>query len=638
MAPLADPLQQALDHHQAGRWAMAEALYRQLLAAHPDHADAHHLLGFLCHQQGRPEPALTLIRRAIELLPQAAIFHANLGVVLLAQGQGDAAEASLLRAHLLDPAAADVCNNLGSCSSRRGQHQVACVWFQRAVALQPGHAQAQHNLGLAWVAQGRADLGLPHFQQVAALRPESADAQHDLGSALADVGQPEAAVASLQRALALRPDSVATLGNLVTQLTRLGRADQALPLARRCVALQADLASAWTGLGMVLQHQGALAEARAAMEQAALLDPQSPAVGLNLALCRLLDGDLAGGWPAYESRLAVPAFRPLAPRPDAPRWQGQPLAGQTLLLQAEQGLGDTLQFARYATVLARQGGRVLLQVQPPLLRLLASLPGPQQVIGTDQPLPRCDLHSPLLSLPLLLGTRLHSIPADIPYLHADAASARAWQMRLDSAVDAGQVAGQVAGQGARLRVGLCWRGSPTHAADRYRSMQLADFDSLADLPGVHFVSLQRDRPAEPAAALAGRLIDLTADLSDMADMAGLVAALDLVISVDTAVCHLAGAMGRPVWVLLHAGPDFRWLMGREDSPWYPTARLFRQQHLGDWKPVLAAVVAALLAVAVRRDIADGVGSPPSVLPSVAGGQPLGQHQALTPEPATQPGR
>ena len=169
-------------------------------------------------------------------------------------------------------------------------------------------------------------------------------------------------------------------------------------------------------------------------------------------------------------------------------------------------------------------------------------------------------------------------------------------------------------------------------------MQLADFDSLADLPGVHFVSLQRDRPAEPAAALAGRLIDLTADLSDMADMAGLVAALDLVISVDTAVCHLAGAMGRPVWVLLHAGPDFRWLMGREDSPWYPTARLFRQQRLGDWKPVLAAVVAALLAVAVRRDIADGVGSPPSVLPSVAGDQPLGQDRALTPEPATQPGR
>lgn len=581
MTPTADPLQLALGHHQAGRWAAASALYHQVLATQPDHADATHLLGFLRHQQGDGAAAQALIRRAIALAPQVAVYHANLGVVLLARGLADAAEASLLRAHLLDPDTADVCNNLGSCSSTRGQFEAAAVWFQRALHLQPDNAQAQHNLGLAWVAQGRADLGLPHFIRAAALQPGSADAQHDLGSALADVGQPEAAVQSLRRALALRPDSVATLGNLVTQLTRLGQADEALALARRCVALQPGLATAWSGLGMVLQHAGALAEARAAVGRAGALDALSPAVGLNLALCQLLMGDFAAGWPAYECRLTLPAFQPLAPWPPSPRWQGEPLAGRSLLLQAEQGLGDTLQFARYAAQLAGQGARVTLQCQPPLLRLMAGLPGVQQVIGTDQPAPACDFYSPLLSLPLRLGTQLHTIPAEVPYVWADSAAQQAWQQRLEHLA------------GSRFRVGLCWRGSPGHAADCYRSMPLAAFDALADLASVQFVSLQRDRPAEPAGAMAGCLHDPTAQLVDMADMAALIGALDLVISVDTSVCHLAGAMARPVWVLLHAGPDFRWLMDRDDSPWYPTARLFRQRWLGDWAPVVAAVRAAL---------------------------------------------
>lgn len=579
-------VQQALAHHQAGDLTQASAGYQRVLACQPQHADASHLLGFLCHQQGDSARAVALIERAIALSPSEAVYHANLAVVLLALGQSDRAEAEWLRAHWLDPQSAEVCNNLGARCSARGQHEQARAWFAQALALQPQLAMAHSNLGLACAALGQREQALRHFQRAVACSPDDADAHNNLGSAWAAAGRHQASVACYRQSLVLRPDDAATLSNLVTSLTRLGQADEALALARRAVALQPGLASAWSGLGTVLQHGGAVAEACSALQRALALDPQAPVARLNLALCRLLQGDFAAGWPAYESRFLASDFHPLAAVPACPAWQGEPLAGRSLLVQAEQGLGDTLQFVRYLPVLQAMGARVTLQCQTAVLRLVQSLPGLTAAVSCEQAPPATDFVVSLLSLPLRLGTLPGTVLADVPYLRADPQAVAAWQQRL-------------ARPGGALRVGLAWQGSPLHAADRYRSLPLAGFDALADLGGVQFISLQRDRPAEPAGAMAARLQDPTGALEDMADLAALMGALDLVISVDTSVCHLAGALGKPVWVLLHAGPDFRWLMGREDSPWYPTARLFRQQRLGDWGPVIARVRAALAALSVQ---------------------------------------
>lgn len=573
-------LQQALAHHRSGDLAQAGAAYQRLLAQQPQHADATHLLGFLRHQQGDSARAAALIEHAIALSPGVAVYHANLAIVLLAQGQADRAEAHWLRAHWLDPQSAETCNNLGARCSARGQHAQALAWFEQAVALQPALAMAHNNLGLACAALGQPAQAVRHFQQAVACGPDDADAHNNLGSAWAAAGRHDASVACYRQSLALRPDHAATLSNLVTSLTRLGQADEGLALARQAVALQPGLASAWTGLGTVLQHAGAVAEAHGALAQALALDPQAPAARLNLALCLLLQGDFAAGWPAYEGRFQAPDFQPLAALPPCAVWQGEPLAGRSLLVQAEQGLGDTLQFARYLPLLKARGAALTLQCQAPLLRLMQTLPGQPALVSCAQPPPATDFVVSAMSLPLRLGTTLGNIPAGQPYLQAEPQALAAWQQRL-------------AGTAGGLRVGLAWQGSPLHAADRYRSMPLATFDALADLDSVQFVSLQRDPRPEPAAAMAARLHDPTDALVDMADMAALIGALDLVISVDTAVCHLAGALGKPVWVLLHAGPDFRWLMGRDDSPWYPTARLFRQQRLGDWGPVIGRVRAAL---------------------------------------------
>lgn len=581
MASPTPPLTLALARHRSGDLHAAQALYQQVLAADPNQVDALHLAGFLLHQQGQSAQGRGLIERAIALAPGVALYHANLGLVLQALGLMDAARQHFLRAADLDPQSPDAFNHLGALLHAAGQPAQAVAWFQQALSRQADLASAHANLGHAWVALGRHDLARDCFETVCRLQPGQADAHNNLACALAALGQPEQALVCLRQALALQPDFAVAMSNLAGNLTRAGRAAEALDWARQAVAADPGLDAAWKHLGQALQHSGAVAEAGQAFERCIHLNGADASHHLNQALCLLLQADYARGWAAYESRLVMPDYRPLTAAPRCPVWQGQALAGRSLRVMAEQGLGDTLQFVRFLPALQAAGARVVLQCQAPLLRLLQGLPGAAQVIGVDDDVPDTDFAVSLMSLPHRLKTTLASVPARLPYLQPPLAEVLQWRRALADLQDG-------------LRIGLAWRGNPEHPADAYRSLPLATLDALADLPGLHFVSLQRERPIEPAGRLAARLVDRTAGLRDMADLAGLIANLDLVISVDTSVCHLAGAMARPVWVLLHAGPDFRWLMDREDSPWYPTARLFRQRRLGDWTEVMARLVQALV--------------------------------------------
>jgi hypothetical protein len=354
---------------------------------------------------------------------------------------------------------------------------------------------------------------------------------------------------------------------------------------RRALELKPENANAQLNLGEALQRQGRIADAQAAYRRALDINPRLRQARFNLSLVELLLGDLRAGWTSYEARWDVygrthPAF-------SRPQWQGGSLAGKTILLHREQGLGDTLQFARYATLVARRGGRVVLETQKELLRLLASLEGVHQLVASGEPLPHFDVHSPLMSLPRVFETTLETIPAEIPYLHAVDSEAQAWAFRL--------------GSRRCLRVGLVWAGNArkddpaASLVDRRRSIQFAQLGPLGQIPGIEFYSLQKGPPAEQASQPGHGLcvIDHTVELRDFADTAALVANLDLVISVDTSVAHLVGAMGKPVWMLSRFDGCWRWLRDRPDSPWYPTLRIFRQARPDSWEDVIDNVRGAL---------------------------------------------
>jgi Flp pilus assembly protein TadD len=582
MPALLETLKTALAHHQRGEWDVAQTLCHQVLTLTPLHADALHLWGLMAHQRGDSAAAIAPLQQAIRLAPEVPELHANLGLAQRALSRLDEAHASLLQAHRLAPAEAEHCNSLGAVSAGRGRHDEAVVWYQRAVALQPDHVAAHTNLGQAWLALGRPADALTCFEIVSRSQPAHPEAHGMLGFALAQLDRHEEAISTYRLALDLRPDNALAMSHLATTLTRLGQADDAIALARRALAIRPGLADAWSSLGTPLQHHGQVAEAEAAFRKALSLDASRPVDRFNLSLNLLLQGDYAAGWTAYESRFGMPHYGPMGPVAQCPLWQGEALQGRSLLVVAEQGLGDVIQFSRYVRLLQAQGATVTLQCQKPLLRLMRTLPGAPRCVDVALPPPATDFALPVMSLPHRLGTRLASVPAAVPYLFATVPDILNWRRRLATRQDG-------------PRVGLVWQGRATHGADRYRSLPLEALDRLADIAGVHFISLQHEALAEPDGPMARRLADPGAAVTDMADLAGLLANLDLVISVDTAPCHLAGAMGRPVWVLLHAGPDFRWLLGRDDSPWYPSARLFRQTRLGDWTGVVDRVCVALQA-------------------------------------------
>jgi tetratricopeptide (TPR) repeat protein len=541
-------MQIGIQHHQAGRLAEAEGIYRQVLAHHPNHPDALNLLGVLAAQSGQPGTAVDLIRHAVELNPGHAEAHSNLGHVLLEVGRADEAVVACRRALQLAPGYAAAYNNLGNALGALGQTEEALAASRQAIQLQPRFAEAYHNVGNHLKSQGKLTEAADAYREAVRLKPEYAEAHNNLGIVLLEQDKVEESVAVYHQLTRLKPSYAEAHTNLGNALRRAGRPAEAIAAHRRAIELTPDIAEAHWNLGLVL----------------------------------LATGDLISGWQEYEWRWKAKGF-PYRMRDFAQsQWRGEKLNGRTILLHAEQGLGDTIQFVRYATEVAAAGGKVILECQAELCRLLNDFPGVSQIVAAGQPLPAFDLHCPLMSLPFAFATRLESIPRSAPYLMADSKlqSDRARLLEDDS---------------RRIKVGLAWAGRPTHQNDRIRSIELNTLAPLAGAKGVRFYSLQKGPAARQAGApdAAIEVVDFSDQLVDFVDTAALIANLDLVITVDTAVAHLAGAMGKPVWVLLAHLPDWRWMLDREDSPWYPTMRLFRQNAPGQWNDVIARVAECL---------------------------------------------
>ncbi len=451
-------------------------------------------------------------------------------------GRAAEAEAGYRRILGRDPDHFPALCEFGRLAFGLGRHDVARALFGRAAGLDEADRVLRNNLGNAQEHCGDLAAALATHRRNLAEDPAFPEGWSSLGNVLKANGRLDGAIAAYRRSVAAAPDYVAGLGNLGAALHQATRDDEAIAVTRRALALLDD-----------------------------------PDLHHNLSHALLSTGRLAEGWHEYDWRRQTAQHAPTWPRLAGRRWTGEGGQGGTLLIHAEQGLGDMLQFCRYVPLAAARGWRVVVEVQAPLVPLLRRLDGAAVVVARGDALPPCDAYCPMMSLPGIFGTTLETIPAAVPYLAAEPDKVAAWRPRL---------AGQI-------RVGLAWAGNPQLAADSRRSLAPDLLAPLLDLAGITFFSLQKDRPAPPG------VVDLMAGVADFGDTAALVANLDLVIAVDSAVAHLAGAMGRPVWLLNRFDAEWRWLRDRDDSPWYPTLRQFRQAAPGDWPGVIARVRAEL---------------------------------------------
>ncbi|MDB5601268.1 MAG: repeat-containing protein [Xanthobacteraceae bacterium] len=498
--------------------------------------------------------------------------------------QGRLAEAETAYRHLLKlhSTHVDALHGLGLLHYRQQRYDEALVLYDRLRVMLPRHPAILCDRGNALMRLSRTSDALADYDKALALAPDHIAGLYNRGNALLELGRPAEALASYDRALVLQPALAEALANRGNALRSLGHFGEALASYEAALALRPDDAEILNNRGSALFNLGRDREAVSAFEAALARAPQFAQARYNMALALLRQGDFAAGWPAYEARWDSPFFVPQRRGFDVPLWLGQePVAGRTLLLHAEQGFGDTIQFIRYLPQVAALGAQVLVEVPAELIDLVSGLIGDATVIPRGSALPAFDLHCPLMSLPLAFGTRLDTIPVPIPYLAAPPARAESWRERVRS----------VPGR----RVGLVWAGRRTHDNDAQRSLTLPALDPLLAVKDRSFVSLQKELNVADAAALAERphIVPLGSDLASFADTAAAIAALDLVVTVDTSVAHLAGAMGKPVWILLPFAPDYRWLTDCIDSPWYPSARLFRQTKPGDWASVIATVAAEL---------------------------------------------
>ena len=564
-----------------GRYTAAAASFEQALALAPDFATAYSNRGNALRERGRSAAALASYERAIALAPGNAEAHSNCGAVLADLKRHEAACACCERAIALAPDLADAYNNLGNALREFRRQQTALASCERALTLNPHHAAAHSNRGHALRDLRRPSDAFASYQRALALAPADAQAYNDHGNALRDLRRPAEALASYQRALALAPAAAGAYVNRGNALLELEHYASALDSYEHALATDPGSAEAHCNRGVLLAQLRRYDAALESYARAIAIVPDYASAHHNLALCCLQRGDWARGWKEYEWRWVEEQLEHKQRGFSQPLWLGSPsLADKTLLVHCEQGLGDTLQFCRYVPLLADRGARVVLEVQPPLLPLLGSLEGAAQVLARGAPLPVFDYHCPLLSLPLAFNTQLNDIPLGIPYVQSNAARVSAWQRTL--------------GAQAKPRVGLVWSGSLIHRNDRNRSITLAQLLPVLSAD-IEWVSLQQQLRQADAQVLAAHpdIRNYGDQLKNFADTAALVELMDLVVTVDTAVAHLAGAMGKPVWILLPHNSDWRWLLDCVDSGWYPTARLFRQPAMGDWASVIQQVGAEL---------------------------------------------
>ncbi len=594
----------------------AERIFVEVLRATPDHPDALCQLGILRRRQQRHDEALELLERAVRVAPSSAPAHYSLGNCLLGLRRFDEAAASFRRAAAVAPNVADIHNNLGVCLAELGRWDEAIAAYRDAARLRPGFAGAHYNVGKALVhlnrhreaieeyrrviridsnaAEVHLDLGnaLAHldrwdeaitcYLQAIRLRPNDAVARHNLGVAQSELGLRQEAIDNFRKACAMEPGNMVFLFDLGKELIVVDRIDEGLPMVERVIEAEPLNARAWIVTGHTQTRLNRYPEAIARYRHAIAIDPENVDAHWDLSHAELALGNFEQGWKEYEWRWRTKAQQS-AVRPFAqPVWLGETdIAGKTLLVHAEQGHGDTIQFVRLLDAPALRETNLILEVQPALKALLSASYPRASVFARGEGLPEFDLHVPLLSLPLALGIRLETIPGAAGYLTADAQRRRDWSTRLR--------------EKPGLCIGLVASGNPWPVSNRARSAGLAAMKPVVERHSVRFFNIQPQLSAEERAVLAGLpgVEDLGPLLTDFNETAALVCELDLIISIDTSTAHLAGALGHPAWVMLSFPPDWRWHLDRDDSPWYDSLRLFRQERSGDWSGCIQRVAAAL---------------------------------------------
>jgi tetratricopeptide (TPR) repeat protein len=609
-----DSIERGLTLHLAGRLDEAAALYRAAIDRDSANARAWHLLGEIDRVRGDHWGALDKLKRAVALDPALPEARNSLGVAYMQAGRVDDAIAEFHVAVDLVPEFAEAWSNLGDALRHAHDAEGAVEACRRALAVDPGLAGAHNNLGLALADQGAFDAAVTALAKAIALaadatamrinlseiqrtagrhddalatalkavefEPAEPQAHNAVGNALFDSDNFEGAEMHYRRAVGLRPDFVAAHSNLGNALQRQDRATDAIACYRRALAFDSGHIDALVNLGAALQAAGKPDEALEMLDRAIALEGGNADAHWNRALVKLQLGNLADGFAEYEWRWKLRQFveRPI----EAARWKGQDLAGKTIRIHSEQGFGDTIWALRFAKPLAARGASVTLETHGPLVRLAATAPGVERVFETGTYIAAADYHLPIMSLPMCLGTTSQDIAIDIPYLAAPSDTSIPAAMRDMSG----------------FKVGIAWSGRPTQRQNRTRSCALAQFEILSGIEGVKLFSLQVGDAARDlgSAPWRRRVTDLAPSLKDFADTAAAMEALDLVITVDTAVAHLAGALARPVWTLISFAPDWRYGLKREDHPWYPTMRVFRQTAPGNWDDVMVRVHDALVRV------------------------------------------
>jgi tetratricopeptide (TPR) repeat protein len=567
---------------QAGQLAEAERCGQRALALDAGHADSLHLMGLLSLLSKQHDLAIEWFAQAIRQNPGVADYFFNLASALRQRGRLDDAIKIYDRGLTLQPGFADGWCALGELLRQQERVEEASASFAQALKVDPCHREAANAAGALAFEAGQLERALGYFDQSIEIDPAQAGAFKFRGLCQLGLKQYDAALVSSRRAVELAPENADINNNTGFLLQRIGRHEDALVFFDAAIACDPGLASAYNNRGISLTELHRFHQASDDFDRALAIDPDFSLARGNSALLKLLLGDFAKGWPAWQARKGKSAAG-LDRKFERPLWLGkEPLAGKTVLFHSDEGFGDSIQYARYASLAAQRGARVILEVDDSLHPLLSGLDGVSLCLPRSAgTLPGFDLHCPLCSLPLAFRTLLETVPAAPSYLPPPPqARVREWQMRL--------------GVHDRLRVGLVWSGNPDHNNDRNRSMRLRTLSSILDVDAT-FISLQKNPRGEDKAALLEYkdLVDLTADIVDFADTAALISCLDLVISVDTSVAHLSGALGQATWILLPFTPDFRWLLDRDDSPWYPSVRLFRQDERRDYAVVLARVRDAL---------------------------------------------
>jgi tetratricopeptide (TPR) repeat protein len=607
----ADLFAEALKAHLAGDLAQAERLYVQAIEADPRHARAHANLATARLQQGRLEEGVEGLRRSLDIDPAQPVTLNNLGSALRGLGRAQEALDAYRRSLELDPKSPETLSQYAAVLDAAGRLEEAAEAFDKAAGLHHHPGPLRHAQGSALYRLGRLEEAAAILKLASELSPKAAEPRNDLGVVLDELGRPHEALELFGKALALRadypealnnrgmvlyrldrlaealegynaalalkPDYVSAWLNRADVLAALGRFADALESVDRALALAPLAADAWSRRGDMLGYLRRLEEAESAYDKALGLEPGHPRALFHLAFPLLREGRYEQGLRVYENRWLGPMKRDKAELP-MPLWLGEaPVEGKTILLHSEQGHGDTLMMLRYAPLLARRGADVIVSVQGPIERLAAEVEGVSAVIPHGEPLPPYDVHVPLMSLPLAFATRIDSVPGE-PYLRAPAAERARWRERL--------------GPATRPRVGLCWAGSASQKDNRWRSLPLERLKPLLGLDADLYALQTEISEADGAVLAASPVHDLSGELASYADTAAVIEEMDLVITVCTSAANLAGGLGRPTLVMLSAMADWRWGLEPDSSPWYPTARLFRQARIGAWDEVIAKVTGA----------------------------------------------